>query len=138
MEVDVLLCDSARVREGLLHVLGGGITNLWMDQFPAMMGVDLAVVATVTPGERDSQHKLDVNVLGQDGEVIAQANGEFGVSGSADVEAWEALIVPLVLPLANVAIPEEGAYMIDVLVDNRSVRNLRFRARPRPTTPGAG
>ena len=137
MDVDVLLCDSARVREGLLHLLGGGITRLWRDRYPTQMGVDLAVIVTLTPAERASAHTLDVNILGADGEQIAQVQGEFQVEAGGDVEAWASSIVPLVLPLQNVALPEAGDYMIDVLVDKQSRRSINIRAAPR-TPDSAG
>ena len=135
MDVDVLLCDSAKVREGLLHLLGGGITQLWREQYPAQMVMDLALVFTLTPAERERRHVLNVNILGADGEQIAQAQGDFQVAAiGEDVDAWASSIVPLVLPLQNVAIPEAGDYMIDVLVDNQSVRTFNFKAMlgPRP------
>lgn len=137
MHVDAILCDSAKVREGLLHLLGGGITRLWRDSFPSPMTVDLALVLTLTTAERQHSHTLNIEIRGSDGEQIANINGKFEMTGQPGptVEVWEEVQLPLVVPLQGIQLPTQGEYRIEVLIDNQSVRSLGFRAGPRPPAP---
>ena len=50
MRIDTaLLCDAATERDGLLNVLGGGITVATRPEFPAPLGMTLALVRLSTP-----------------------------------------------------------------------------------------
>jgi hypothetical protein len=133
VDVDVFLCDSARVRENLLHVLGGGITRLRKEAYPAPMQVDLALMVTLTPSERANLHSLGVDIRGADGEIIFGLQGQFGISElGPDTPAWENSQVPIAIQMQLVAIPEPGDYVIEVMIDNRSTRSLHFRAEETP------
>lgn len=77
MRVDAFLRDSATVREGLLHVLGGGITRLWRNRYPADLNVALAMMIAMSPTEANNDHVLQATVSGTDGEPIAQLDGQF-------------------------------------------------------------
>ena len=53
MEIRVAtICDFAQVRDGLLSVISAGITRVWRSQYPAPLGVMLALVFEVGPGRR--------------------------------------------------------------------------------------
>ncbi len=72
MKLDVaLLCDAATVREGLLHVLGGGVTKLSRPDYPAPLGVQLAVRVTGEWSEASGTHKLEVALVDADSEQVA-------------------------------------------------------------------
>jgi len=58
-----LLCDAATVREGLLHVLGGGITRLWRPALPAELATKLAVLVDLAPEDLETPHELEVLIL---------------------------------------------------------------------------
>ncbi len=61
MRIDcALLCDAATVREGLLHVLGGGIAHAVRPSFPAPAAMSLAVHVWVTQDEATGDHVLAV------------------------------------------------------------------------------
>lgn len=119
MRIDAFLCDSATVREGLLHVLGGGITRLWRERYPADFNVTLAMMIALSPAEAGVDHVIQVTVTGADGEPIAQLDGQFSSQASDDKIPGESIHVPLVLPLQRVPIPKEGQYAINVLIDNQ-------------------
>lgn len=40
-----VLCDRATVRDGLLHILGAGVTIVYRDKVPAPLDVDVADLA---------------------------------------------------------------------------------------------
>jgi hypothetical protein len=135
MQVEALLCDAATVRENLLHVLGGGIARIWRPQFPALLGLDLALVFTLTPSEAQEKHRLRVLVQTADGAKLAEVIADFGVKPSADLKPGERMIVPVPLSLRQVPIPAEGVYGVEVLVDANLQRSFTFVASPMPTQP---
>lgn len=137
MQVDGFLCDAATVREKLLHVLGAGITRLWRDPYPAPMGADLALMLTLTQSEGRDQHRFRVVLMDADGKEIHKLEGHFGVQAGSSLIPGERLSVPIVLNMHGLAIPKEGPYSIDVLVDGTLQRSFPFVAakpsdRPAP------
>lgn len=125
-----LLCDAASVREGLLFVMGGGITRLWRENFPAPMAVELAVVLELRQSELSRPHEIEVIVQGEDGGRVAHVKG--GVQAAGDLEFGETLLVPIILSLRDAGLPREGRYDIEIAVDGNHHRTIMFQARPRP------
>lgn len=119
MRIDAFLCDAATVRENLLHVLGGGITRLWRNRFPAQMSVALAMMVQMRPGELGMPHSLQIQVTGADGEPIAAVGGEFSSDANPNLIPGESTNVPLVINLHDVLLPMPGQYGITVVVDRQ-------------------
>jgi hypothetical protein len=94
-----LLCDAATVREGLLHVLGGGVTRAGRAQYPSPLGLTLALRILVHPTEAERPHNLDIRLQGEDGQPVAAVGVEFGVSDPGAVEPGEQISVPFPLPM---------------------------------------
>ena len=124
------LCDSATVREGLLHSLGGGINRLWRDDFPAPVNAALALMFELHRQETDRPHELDVQVMGEDGEMVAAVKGGFQAPRHQMLELHEPQMVALVLPLHQVGLPKVGRYQIDIRVDSQHLRSITFAVRP--------
>jgi hypothetical protein len=127
-----LLCDFATVRDNLLYVVGGGVTRLWRDEYPAPMGVSLALVFEVHQMEVAHPHEIDVRVVGEDGAEIARVQGGFQTDLPPEVHVGEELLVPVALDLRNAGLPARGAYSIEISVDATHQRTLQFWAQPRP------
>jgi hypothetical protein len=131
--VSALVCDAAEVREGMLFLLGGGVTRLFRDSYPAPLGVTLAVVLEMTPAEAGVAHQVVVRIADGDGREIGSMNAALQIGGVAGLEPGEALLVPMVFALHTVGIPGPGAYDIRVEVDESgAARTLTVRAVPPP------
>lgn len=130
-----LLCDAASVREGLLFVMGGGITRIWREDFPAPMGVELAVMIEMRQTELARPHEIEVLVQGEDGQRVAEARG--GLQAGGEVDFGETLLVPIVIPLRNVGLPQRGRFSLEIAIDGGHHRTLMFQARPASERPGA-
>lgn len=124
------LCDAASVREGLLHVLGGGITRLWRQEFPAPLGVSVAILLELHRQELDRPHELNIVIMGEDGQSIAEVKGGFQVPAGPVLEVHEGQLVPMTLDLRVAALPSAGPYTVDISVDGEHRRSLHFSARP--------
>ena len=125
MKLDAMLCDFATVREGLLHILGGGINRLWREEYPAPLGVTLGLLFEVHPTEMDSEHTLEVVMIDADGKEIGNVSADFAIAPDPEQgRPGETLILPLVVPLQQVVLPGAGAYSVEVLIDGQHKRSL--------------
>jgi hypothetical protein len=124
-----LLCDAATVREGLLHILGGGITRLHRSEFPAPMQVTLVAQVVLTPTEIQFAHDVAALIQTEDGDIVVQANGHLDAGEpNPMLEPGESVILPLVINLHGVVLPVPGGYSIEVSVDDVHQTSLTFRA----------
>jgi hypothetical protein len=124
-----LLCDAATVREGLLHILGGGITRLHRAEFPAPLQVALVVQVVLTPTEIQLPHDVVARIQTEDGDVVVQANGHLDAGEPNPLlEPGESVLLPFVINLDNVVVPAAGGYSIEVAVDEVHQTSLTFRA----------
>ncbi|MBS2034177.1 hypothetical protein JST97_04270 [bacterium] len=140
MTVDAMLCDAATVREGLLNVLGAGITRLHREQFPAAMGTQMALLLHSTAKDMGKNHKLVITVTHESKEKIAEFSVEFSVGANQGAKADEVITVPLVATFAQQVLPQPGTYNIELNVDGKVARVLQFQAglAPKPAAmPGS-
>lgn len=131
MRVDTaLLCDAVTVREGLLHILGGGINRINRPQYPAPLGAALALRILLHRTELDRQHSLEVVLAGEDGQMIAKVDAQFQVPRDkvVDLRPNEEVSVNVPIGIQGLLIPREGAYAFDLLIDNTHAASIPFHA----------
>jgi hypothetical protein len=131
------LCDFAEVRERLLFALGGGITRLWRDSFPASMEASLALLLELHQMELATRHELQVVIQGEDGQRVGEVKAAFQM-GATDVDVGENVLVPIALDLRAAQLPAAGAYAVEVVMDGTHQRTIQFKAVPRPEQSGPG
>jgi hypothetical protein len=136
MHVDALLCDSATVREGLLHILGGGVTRAWRPTYPAPLGLSLALLFTVQPAEAREKHRLRIALQDADGQLVAELAGEFELKPGPGIQPGEQVPMPMVFNLHPLVIPKAGTYSMEILVDGHLVRSMPFVVAPLEKAPG--
>jgi hypothetical protein len=133
MKVDTaLLCDAVSIREGLLHILGGGITRIWAEQFPTAINATLALRVLIQAGEASGPQAINLLVQGPDGEELGSFNLDFGVSAPEGATAGTEVPVPLSIPMHQVQLPAPGQYSIEVKVGDTIARSVRLEAAHRP------
>lgn len=135
MFADILLCDAASVRDGLLFVLGAGVTRVWRESYPAPLGLQLAMLVTLQPSESHDEHRLRIILQDQDGKPVAKMDGGFGAKAGPDSRPGEALAFPIVVGLEGLPIPSHGVYSIEVLIDHQLARSLVFQAELKQDQP---
>lgn len=130
MKIDTaFLCDAATVREGLLNVLGGGITRAGRSEFPGPLSLTLALRILVHPTEAGSPHKLVILLQGEDGQEAARVDIEFGANDPGTLEPGEQFSLPLPIPMPpQVQLPAPGRYSFELLIDGIHQGSVPFIA----------
>lgn len=131
MEVRVAtLCDFAQIREGLLTVASGGITRVWRSQYPAKLGIMLALIIEITAVEAVEPREIRIRIENADGGRLAEASGGFQLQQVPDHDPGEMLNLPLVLDFRDVELPAAGRYqvVVDPMTGGVSHTQLSFRA----------
>ena len=126
----VLLADHASIREGLLNVIGAGITRIARDPLPARLDVSLALMLQTDDLEDLlAPHTLEVTIresaAGETGPVGAKAMMELQV-GQTLQDPGPNLLVPVVVPIQSVPIPRTGVYRITVNLDGNEAGSYEF------------
>ncbi len=117
MKVDVaMLCDAVTVREGLLNILGGGITRLNRTAFPSTFSGALALRILVNPLEAGAEHKLQIIFQTEDGDRLAEVGGQFQTSAAGKTFPGEELSFPIGMAFQT-PIPQVGAYSFEVAIN---------------------
>lgn len=117
----ILLADYATVREGLLHVLGAGITRLAREPLPARLDVSLALVLQ-TSDEADllAGHNVKVTIVESspegEGQMIANANIEL-LGPYGPMISGPNYQLPVVVPIQTIAVLRTGVHTITVYLD---------------------
>ena len=121
----VLFADAASVREGLLNVLGAGITRLARDPLPGRLDAVLALMLqSDDPEDLQADHNLEVTITETTADgpnVIAKAVMQLSTHPSGAPGDTTDLLptLPLVVPLQNVSIPRTGIYRITTSLDGQ-------------------
>ena len=118
-----VLADFAQVREGLLFVSSGGVTRCYRDQLPAPLGVFLATVLELDRLEAEQIHQLQVVVVDEDGQQLAEIAGEIQL-GATQLMINENLNVPITFDLRNVPVEKFGSVEVRLYVANEHRRTL--------------
>jgi hypothetical protein len=120
------LCDRATIREGLLHVLGAGVTRTSL-ALPGPVDLDLALlIRAETWTELAGRHTLAVAVSHENGNVLG--NIEMGWEASQVQEDEPLPQLPIVVPLRQIALAEEGEHHVRVEVDGVEMCDVHFQA----------
>jgi hypothetical protein len=123
----ILLCDTATVREGLLHVLGGGLTRLWRPQLPAALNITVAGLVALEEHELDRPHEIHIAVNGPDGSRVLDAMGGFQIPRPPKLETGEKTLSPLLIPLPPQAGTNAwGKHIAEVILDGQQLGVLEF------------
>ncbi|UQB14600.1 DUF6941 family protein [Clavibacter nebraskensis] len=112
----VIICDSATVREGLLHILGGGISMIWRPEAPFELGVVLAFSVQVMPDDNDFLEapnfvlRLDDDA---DGSVLMELGGVLPLPRPSGRITY----VPVVLDVSTMMVPHYGEFTVRLKID---------------------
>jgi hypothetical protein len=128
MKLDcALLCDAVTVREGLLHVLGGGITRVTNVTYPAEFVGALAMRILLHQTEAGADHSLQVILQTEDGDRLVEMTGGFRTELPPDLAPGEDLPIPMAMAFQG-PLPSPGSYSFELLIDNVHQVTVPLRA----------
>ncbi|MEU7575094.1 hypothetical protein [Micromonospora sp. NPDC049240] len=113
------ICDSATVREGLLHILGAGITTV-SSPIPAHLPLELAVMLQIEHGDA-GPHTISVVMRNEETEdKVGELRAEFEIPKEVTIETDLPLgNIPLPTPLRDFRVPKAGRYICQVILDGQ-------------------
>jgi len=119
-----MLCDAVTVRDGLLHILGGGVGRVTRFGFPAPLDNDMALRLVLSPEEVRSQHRIEIRILTSEGAVASTVTGDFaaGTTDGPPVGVDVSLNIPV--SLRQVVLPGPDRYEVEVVVDDEPLARL--------------
>lgn len=126
------LCDRATVREGLLHILGAGVSQTSL-VLPSAADLDLAVLIRADDWhEMPGQHRLTVTLVHEDGHQVGKL--ELGWE-SPEVANEEELLaaghplpqLPIAVPLRSLVLSQEGEHFVHLDVDEVRLSTTSFK-----------
>jgi hypothetical protein len=95
----------------------------------------LALRIMVHPTEMDSEHSLQVRLIGEDGQEVAQVQGTFGVNDPTILEPGEEAGVSIPLAMHELMLPMAGTYSFEILIDGTHHASVPFRAHEAGGSP---
>jgi hypothetical protein len=121
-----MLCEAATAHEGLLNVLGGGITRVHALDYPAPIPLTLALLIELDEATPD-KHAVDLVLAGEDDNYLGKASLEFGVIPDylPSVEGSPVTFAGVV-PLSALTVPTPGEYVITVEIDDELLTHVQF------------
>lgn len=119
-----LICDAATVRDGLLHILGGGVTRVARGEFPGPLGVAIALRVEISQQEADHDFAGLLRMLLRGEEIGRVGVGFSAAPDDRAKETGEALYVALALPTYLLPVPEPGEYVFEFSVDGDHLGSL--------------
>lgn len=125
-----LLCDAATVREGLLNVLGGGVTTTTFDRYPAPLPVTLALRLS-GDSVADFDHAGLVVTLLDDSQGVEAARLDLPLQlqpSPTPPSPGERVSIALALPLSGLELRNEGRYFVEAVLGEAKAR-LPLEAR---------
>jgi len=128
VEVDfATLADGVAQRpDGKLDIFGAGIDNISAVAVPTQHPqITLVIRFLLSRHEAETQHQLQVILMGDDGAEIARTGGEVAISPDQveSLQAGRRLGVNVVMQFGGLIFPTFGAYQFSILWDGNEARS---------------
>ena len=131
-----LLCDAANVRSGLMFMIGGGISILFREDFPAPMAVSAAFVGVAEEGDFNRPLPMAARVHRRDADppqLVTELRGE--TTDTPGQHAGLPSYAPSAYPLNDVGLPDIGSYDVEIEVDGTVLATIPFAVQPASDRP---
>ena len=127
-----VLCDHARTESGSIqHIIAAGINTLNVAEVPFRAQFSVALSVAFSHSECGRPHRVELHVRGYDGEELGQVTGTITPQWPDSLpEHWQHSRASALN--FGVVIPSFSEYQVDVLVDDRLEKTLRFRVQRVP------
>lgn len=130
MRVDTcLLCEAVTVHDGLLNILGGGVTLVSHHEYPAELGVSLALRIMLHPTELAHPHKLEILLQDDDGEQVTKVDLGLAAGDPSAIPVGEEgeMLLGWGFPTRPL-LPHPGRYSFELLIDGVHQLSIPLKA----------
>lgn len=118
------LADAVTVREGLMHVLGGGVTAIYRPSFPASLDVSLGVLLYAR-GESGTRGTYEIDGFLEDQELESDTK-LFEVAGSWEPGLDGEHSISIAVPLGQIGVTHPGAFNLRVVLNEGEATRIPF------------
>lgn len=125
------LCDTSNVREGLLSILGAGITRLDRDgQYPAKLEAVIVCSVEVSQLDQPEPIELVLAITHEDGEPTGLENAVLNFTPDDEGPAPQVplLAIPVHLDTEQLVISRPGVYTVSISRDEQVLNLVSFFA----------
>ncbi|MGW8875665.1 DUF6941 family protein [Streptomyces mirabilis] len=126
-----VLCDRATIREGLIHMLGGGVTQCSL-MLPGSADLDLAMIIQAEEwSDLDGRHTLTVDLRHHNGQQLGKASLVWEAPSVEPQEISPDAMpplpqLPIVVPLRTMVLTEYGSHRATIFIDDQEVAEVTF------------
>ncbi len=133
MEVDfAFLADAAEAVNGKIYVVGGAFDTIWASNVPVVYPqLSLVMRLMFTPAEVGRKHKIEINLMEEDGKRITSVGGDLEIGQNPEVpKGWRQGFLTS-LNFANLKFEKLGDYGFEIVVNNSSLKSVPLRIAQR-------
>lgn len=133
MEVDfAFLADAAEAVNGKIYVVGGAFDTIWASNVPVVYPrLSLVMRLMFTPAEVGRKHKIEINLMEEDGKRMTSVGGDLEIGQNPEVpKGWRQGFLTS-LNFANLKFEKLGDYGFEIVVNNSSLKSVPLRIAQR-------
>ncbi len=128
----LILADHVDVVGNKLYVNGGGWDILTVNSgFPMKQSFGLAAAFEVPWMETNQRHSVEIEVLGEDGNVLAKTGGQLEIGRPPGLPAGQSQRAQLAINM-SIQFEKPGTYEIVTKVEGQQDARTHFRVIPGP------
>jgi hypothetical protein len=125
----MMLADRAEVHEGKLYVMGGVITEFWVQSFPGQLSFCVALVIDVPWHATNQPMNCHVAFQNEDGQELASFDMAMTTGRHPLLLQGDTSNVVIATPPLNLVVPSSGRYVVSATLGDDRVIRLPIRAR---------
>ncbi len=123
------ICDSAIPREGVLHLISAGLSQIYRASYPSPLAKAIAVEVVLGHDDSSEDHRIEMALIDENDYEIAALETTLVRRDDAQIPEGEMVVVPVIgFPLAEAEIPVEGRYFVRIDLDGIEVVRLPLNA----------
>ena len=133
MEVDfAFIADAAEIVNGKAYVMGGAFDTIWTSQMPIEHpALSLVLRLKLSPAELDRKHKLEINLIDEDGQRINSISGDIEIGRNPELpKGWQQSFM-MTVNFKNISFKRFGDFSFEILVNSSSLKAIPLRLAKR-------
>jgi len=125
------LADVARIKNGVLDVLGIGFDTIGVAAFPAAHQTFLVLRVAFRQDDCGVTHRIEAVVQGPDGERLAGVSINVEATWPDEDPPGDRVTMPAAIPLV-VPLAAGGDHSVDIAIDGAHAKAIGFRVVEQP------